>query len=57
MADLSNAWSSSLNGDLSPGFYTIGIAALSVAPDPTFTIDFATPICRLLPSRNHRPGR
>lgn len=47
VADISNGWSSALSGDLSAGFYTIGIAALSVTPDPTFTIDFATPISQI----------
>jgi hypothetical protein len=49
VADSNNSWSSSLGGDLAPGFYTIGIAELTAAAeDPPFTITFATPISQIV---------
>ena len=48
VANSSNAWSSSLGGDLAPGMYTIGIAEVSGIGDPMYTINFASPISQII---------
>jgi hypothetical protein len=43
-ADSSNTWESLLSGDLTAGFYTIGVTELGPSPDPQFNIVFDTPL-------------
>jgi hypothetical protein len=44
VADSSNSWESSLSGNLTADFYTIGITQLEPSLDPQFTMTFDTPI-------------
>ena len=43
-ADPSNNYENALSGDLTAGYYTVGIILEGVSPDPTYSVVFSTPV-------------